>query len=278
MNAIIIDVHLADELFRTALYGDRVYPVLIQIGPFTIHTYGFLIAVGFLLALWLAVRQAEKEGIAKEPMLDMGFYVIVAALVGSRLLFVATNWGYYARNPLDILKIWEGGLVFFGGLILAVPTAVYFARSHALAVWKVADVWAPSIAIGHAVGRLGCFCAGCCYGKPAEGLPWAVVFTRPESLAIKGVPLHPTQLYESAAEFMNFLLLITLRKRLSVPGQLFWVYIFNYSIIRAVVENFRGDEVRGFIAFGVSISQGISIVLFILSTVMLLRLGRKAMA
>ena len=251
------------------------YPVLIKIGPLTVHTYGFLIAMGFLTALWLAMRQADRVGIPKEPVMDMAFYAIIAGLVGSRLFFVATEWAYFSANPLAIFKIWEGGLVFFGGVILAVPTAIFYLRKHGLHAWKVADLWAPSVAIGHAIGRLGCFCAGCCYGKPAEGLPWAVIFTDPASLALKGVPLHPTQLYESAAELINFFVLITMRKRLRVPGQLFWLYLLNYSVIRTVVEFYRGDEIRGFITDGISISQGISVVLFFVAGSMLLKLRGK---
>ena len=157
---------------------------------------------------------------------------------------------------------------------MALPVAVYMANKDALPLWDAADIWAPSIALGHAIGRLGCFCAGCCYGKPAGGLPWAVVFNDSGTLAVKGVPLHPVQIYESAAEVLNFMILVALRRRQSFRGQLFWVYILNYSIIRAVAEVFRGDEIRGFIAGGVSISQGISIVMFLLSLVMLKQLGR----
>jgi phosphatidylglycerol---prolipoprotein diacylglyceryl transferase len=250
------------------------YPVLIRFGPFTIHTYGFLLATAFLTALCLAVSQARKRGIAYDKIVDQAFYTLVAGLAGSRLFFVATNWPYYAAHPLDIVKIWEGGLVFYGGVLLALPTAVWLAKKEALPLWEAADIWAPSIALGHAIGRLGCFCAGCCYGKPAEGLPWAVIFRNQDSLAVKGIPLHPAQLYESAGEVLNFLILITLRRRQAFGGQLFWVYILNYSIIRSVVEIFRGDEVRGFIAGGVSISQGISVAMFASSLLMLRLLGR----
>ena len=250
------------------------YPLLIKLGPLSIHTYGALIATAFLIALWLAVSQARKRGIAYDKIVDQAFYTLVAGLAGSRLFFIATNWPYYAAHPLDIVKIWEGGLVFYGGVLLVLPTAVWLAKKEALPLWEATDIWAPSIALGHAIGRLGCFCAGCCYGKPAEGLPWAVIFRNPDSFAVKGVPLHPSQLYESAGEVLNFLILITLRRRQAFRGQLFWVYILNYSIIRSVVEIFRGDEVRGFIAGGVSISQGISMVMFVSSLVMLRLLGR----
>ena len=252
------------------------YPVLIKIGPVTIHTYGFLIATGFLVALGLAMRQAKKADVSRDKLTDLAFYVLLAAIAGARLFFILTNLRYYMSNPLDMVKIWEGGLVFYGGLIFAVPTAIWYIRKSGLPAWKTFDIFAPSIAIGHAIGRIGCFCAGCCYGRPAEGIPWAVIFTNPASLAIRGVPLHPTQLYESAAEFLNFLFLVTVRRKQTFDGQIFWLYVMNYSIIRSVVELFRGDEIRGFIVPGFSISQGISCLLFASAVFMLLRLRKAA--
>lgn len=251
------------------------YPVLIKIGPLTIHTYGFLIATAFLIALWLSIRQAAKIGIHRDIMIDLGFYISLAAIFGSRLVFVLTNWQVFKHHPIDILKIWEGGLVFYGGVLCAIPAAIWFLQKNRLPLWKVADIWAPSIAIGHAIGRLGCFCAGCCYGRPAGELPWSVTFDHPETLAVMNVPLHPTQLYESGAEFLNFLFLVVLRKRQSFNGQLFWLYILNYSVIRTLVELFRGDEARGFILQGISTSQGISAVMFLAAIAMLLYLRNK---
>ena len=251
------------------------FPVLFKIGPLTIHTYGFLIATAFLVALTLAVREAKKKGIPHESIVDIGFYALIAGILGSRLFFIATNWQHFSEHLLDVVKIWEGGLVFYGGVLFAVPTVIWYARQKSLPLWQTADIWAPSIAIGHAIGRLGCFCAGCCYGKPAEGLPWSVTFTNPESLAIIGTPLHPTQLYESALEFLNFLILISLRRHRPFNGQLFLMYILNYSIIRSIVEIFRGDEVRGFLFPGFSYSQGISVLLFITALFFLFVMKRQ---
>ncbi len=247
------------------------FPVLIKIGPLTIHTYGFMIASAFLLGLWLALRQAAREGLPKEKITDIGFYALFSGIIGSRIFFIATDWPHFAGHPLDMLKIWEGGLVFYGGVIFALPTVLWYAKRHGLALWQTVDVWAPSIAVGHALGRLGCFCAGCCYGTPTD-LPWAVTFTNPESLAILGVPLHPTQVYEAGAEFLNFGLLLLIRARKTFHGQIFWIYILNYAVIRAVVELFRGDIERGFITHGISTSQGISFVMFAVALAFLLKL------
>lgn len=250
------------------------FPVLIRIGPLTVHTYGFMIASAFLLGLWLALRQAAQEGLPKEKITDIGFYALFSGIIGARVLFISTNWPLFSGHPFDMIKIWEGGLVFYGGVIFALPTVLWYAKKQGLALWQTIDVWAPSIAVGHALGRLGCFSAGCCYGIPTD-LPWAVTFSNPESLAILGVPLHPTQLYEAAAELLNFAILLVIRKKKTFHGQIFWMYVLNYSIIRALIEIFRGDIERGFVMPGISTSQGISIVMFTAALAFLFRLRRN---
>ena len=251
------------------------HPVLIRMGPVTLHTYGLLVAAGFLVGLLLAARRAVQEGIPSENIMDLGFFVLLAAVIGSRLLFVLVSPGHYLSHPLDVLRIWEGGLVFYGGLILAVPTALWYVKKHCLDTWQVADIFAPSIAIGHAIGRLGCFAAGCCYGREAHSLPWAVTFSDPECLAKTGVPLHPVQLYESLGEFIIFLILVTLRRYPSFRGRLFLTYILLYSLLRLSLEFFRGDEVRGFLFSSLSVSQGVSIAAAAAALVSLKRLREK---
>ena len=250
------------------------FPVLIRIGPVTIHTYGLMIAAAFLLGLLLAQRQAVREGLPGDKIADIGFYALFAGIVGSRIFYIGTDWDHFSAHPLDMIKIWEGGLVFYGGVVFAIPVAVWYARRKKLPLWQTADIWAPSIAVGHAIGRLGCFCAGCCYGVPTD-LPWGVTFTNPETLAIKGVALHPTQLYESAAELLNFGVLVIVRRRKTFHGQLFWLYVLNYAIIRAVIELFRGDIERGFLLPGISVSQGISAVMFVVALVFLMKLKKR---
>ena len=250
------------------------FPVLIRIGPVTIHTYGLMIAAAFLLGLLLAQRQAVREGLSGHKIADIGFYALFAGIVGSRIFYIGTDWDHFSVHPFDMIKIWEGGLVFYGGVVFAIPVAVWYARRKKLPLWQTADIWAPSIAVGHAIGRLGCFCAGCCYGVPTD-LPWGVTFTNPETLAIKGVALHPTQLYESAAELLNFGVLVIVRRRKTFHGQLFWLYVLNYAIIRAVIELFRGDIERGFLLPGISVSQGISAVMFVVALVFLMKLKKR---
>jgi phosphatidylglycerol:prolipoprotein diacylglycerol transferase len=245
------------------------------IGPIPIRLYGLMIGMGFLISIWLASRQAKKEGIAPDRILDMGVYLLLAAIIGSRLFYVLVNIGEFQRNWLDVFAIWKGGLVFYGGLIGAVGAGVWYVRKHDLPVWKTADIVAPYIALGHVFGRFGCFFAGCCYGATCH-TPLAVTFSDPRSLAPIGVPLYPTQLFEAGGEFMNFLLLLTLYRFKKFDGQVFWLYPALYSILRFIVEFFRGDEARG-IWFGgaISTSQIVSIGMFFLSLIMLWVLGKK---
>lgn len=254
------------------------YPVLFKIGPLTVHTYGVLVALGFLTGIAFAIKHAKDYSISKDTIIDIGFYILFSAIIGSRLFFVLIKLDYYLKNPISIFKIWEGGLVFYGGVLLAVPVAIWYAKRHSLDVLKIADIFAPSIAIGHSIGRLGCFSAGCCYGRYTESVPWAIIFTDPNSIAPTGIPLHPTQIYESIGEFINFIILFFfLRKRKSFDGQLLIIYLILYSILRFIVEFFRGDADRGIIISGFSVPQGISIAIFVISIVayMILR-KRKA--
>jgi len=244
------------------------YPILFQIGSFRIHTYGVFIALGFLTGIVLALREAKRVGEKPENILDLSFYSIIAAIVGSRLFYIILNYQYYIENPLEMIKIWSGGLVFYGGFVLALIVGIWYIRKSHLPLWKTADVMAPSIAIGQAIGRLGCFSAGCCYGKVTT-LPWAVTFSNPECLANLGVPRHPTQLYSSLNDLFIFLILTVVKRFKKFDGLLIWLYVLLYSITRSIIEIFRGDD-RGLVFGGtLSISQFIGIVLVPISLFML---------
>lgn len=248
------------------------------IGPIPIRLYGLMIGIGFLLGVWLAARRAKKEGLDPERILDMGIYLLLAAIVGSRLLYVIVNAGEFRRNWLEIFAIWKGGLVFYGGLIGAVAVGIWYIRRYRLPLWKTGDIFAPYIALGHMFGRFGCFFAGCCYGAPTASA-LGITFSDPRSLAPLGISLYPTQLFEAGGEFMTFLLLLTLYRHRKFDGQVFWLYPALYSMLRFVVEFFRGDAARGVWFNGViSTSQIIAILMFCGSLVMLWFLGRRSMA
>ena len=253
------------------------YPVLIKIGEFTLHTYGLLLALGFFLAVMLAVREAKRVGVDPNVMTDLCFYALLAALAGSRVFYVITTWEEFRDNPVDIVRFWRGGLVFYGGLIFAFFVGIWYVRKHRLNFTQLADIVAPAIPLGQAIGRLGCSAAGCCYGLPAE-VPWAVTFTDPESLAPRGIPLHPAQLYESAATFLIFLVLMGIRKKERFQGKLFWFYLLFYSTARFIIEFYR-DDPRGWVIPQVlSSAQAIGIPAAVLAVYMLLKkaASRKA--
>ena len=258
------------KLFEIHFHGETYV-----IGNFPIRMYGLMIGTGFLLGIYLASRRAKKEGLNPDSILDLGVYLLFAAIIGSRVLYVLTAWQEFTANPLDMFAIWKGGLVFYGGVLAAVPTGIWYVRKHSLPVWKTADILAPYIALGHAFGRLGCFFAGCCYGAPCSG-PVCITFSDPHSLAPLGVPLFPTQLMESGGEFIVFALLLVLRRYKKSDGQLFWLYIAFYAVLRFTLEFFRGDLVRG-VYFGglISTSQIIAIGMLGFSFVMLARGWRK---
>ncbi len=239
------------------------------IGPIPIRLYGLMIGLGFLLGIFLAARRAKKEGLNPDLILDMGVYLLLAAVLGSRILYIVTTWHEFAQNPLDMFAIWKGGLVFYGGVLGAVPVGIWYVRKHKLPVWRTADIMAPSIALGHAFGRLGCFFAGCCYGASCTG-PFCITFSDPRSLAPLGVPLFPTQLMESGGEFLIFIVLLVLRRYKKFDGQLFGLYLVFYAVLRFTIEFFRGDAVRGLYFGGlVSTSQIIAIIMVLVAGAML---------
>lgn len=246
------------------------------IGPIPIRMYGLMIGIGFLLGIYLASRRAKKEGLNPDLILDMGVYLLLAAIIGSRLLHVLTNLQDFTKTPLDAFAIWKGGLVFYGGVIAAVPVGIWYVRKHKLPVWQTADIIAPYAALGHAFGRLGCFFAGCCYGAPCSG-SFCITFSDPHSLAPQGVPLFPSQLMESGGEFLVFGLLLFLRRYKKFDGQLFWLYLLFYAVLRFTLEFFRGDVDRG-VYFGglISTSQIIAIGMLGFSMLMLWRLRSNA--
>jgi phosphatidylglycerol---prolipoprotein diacylglyceryl transferase len=222
-------------------------PKLFSIGDFFLPTYGLLVAAAFLTALWLAGRLARREGLNPEDVTNLGVYCALSGLAGAKLLMFVFDWEYYAQNPGQIftLTTLRAGGVFHGGLIVALITAFVYMRNKKLPALKTADILAPGLALGHAIGRLGCFAAGCCWGVACER-PWAVTFTNPEANSLVGVPLnkpiHPTQLYEAAAELAIFGVLYRLFSRRRRDGQVIGLYLVLYSVARFLVEFLRHHQ------------------------------------
>jgi phosphatidylglycerol:prolipoprotein diacylglycerol transferase len=237
------------------------HPKLITIGSFTIYTYGFFIAAAFLLGMSWTMREARYRGLNPKLVSDLGFYLILGGILGARLLYVLINPRYFLEHPLEIFMFWKGGLVFLGGAIVGAICGYVFLRKRNQPLWPWLDAVAPGLALGQAVGRLGCFAAGCCYGTKCT-LPWAVTFTHPDSLAPLYVPLHPTQIYHSLAGLVTFIFLLVAKKRLKGSGQLMGLFLILYAFFRFSIEFFRGDY-RGSIGI-LSVTQILALGLFIL--------------
>jgi phosphatidylglycerol:prolipoprotein diacylglycerol transferase len=255
-------------------------PAIFGIGPLTVYTYGVMLAAAYLLGLQLAIVRARRAGLDSQKMLDLGVALVIAALIGAKVLLLIVNFGYFRSNPEELLVLARSGGVFYGGLIGATIVAFWYIRRNRLPLWTTCDMFAPGIALGHVIGRLGCLMAGCCYGLPTS-VPWAVTFTDPFAAANVGTPLnqplHPTQIYEAGAELIILILLLTTeRKGRTFTGRTFWGYMFLYAVSRFIIEFYRGDE-RGLIA-GLSTSQFISLILGPLSLIMLLVLRKRATA
>jgi phosphatidylglycerol---prolipoprotein diacylglyceryl transferase len=252
------------------------YPRLLELGPITVYTYGVLLAAAYLLGLKLAMVRARARNLDHTRVLDLGIYIIISALLGAKLLLLVTDWRTFTSSPGELLTLVRSGGVFYGGLIVAVAVSLWYIRRVGLPLWTTCDVFAPGIALGHVIGRLGCLFAGCCYGKPTD-LPWGITFTDPFAAANVGTPLntplHPTQLYEAGAEALILIVLLATESRgRRFAGRTFWLYMLLYAISRFIVEIFRGDP-RGNVGI-LSTSQFISVLLAPLAIAMLVYLSR----
>jgi phosphatidylglycerol---prolipoprotein diacylglyceryl transferase len=259
------------------------YPELFSINGFVVNTYGVLLALAFLFALLVASRMGERAGLPRDKIYDLGLWMLIASLVGSKILMLFTEPVYRSSlsNLLSFDFLRSGG-VFYGGFIAAVLTGFLLVRKFGLPWWNTADAFAPGVAIGQTIGRLGCFAAGCCWGKPTT-CPWGVQFTE-RGNEVTGVPagidLHPTQLYEAGATLLIFLLLLFLSRRKRFNGQLILTYGLLYGMVRFVVEIFR-DDPRGDVAgltslTGLSTSQMVSLIVFAVSLLLFTLLYRRS--
>jgi len=261
------------------------FPELFRIGSFPINTYGVFLALAFLCAILIAVKLAARDGLPREKIYDLSLWMLLASLIGSKVLMLFTE-PEYRDHPLQLISLdfLRSGGVFYGGLLGAIVTGYFLMKRYKLPWWKTADACAPGIAVGNFFGRLGCFSAGCCWGKPTT-LPWGVKFTE-LGHEITGVPidvaLHPTQLYESFSMLIVFFFLLWLHKHKRFSGQVILLYALLYSIIRFLIEFLR-DDPRGDLfglttRTGLSTSQLISIVVGIGALILLIIRWRRAAA
>ena len=226
------------------------FPRLFHIGTFSLPTYGLLVSLGVLTGLWISVRNSEKQGIDPENAWNLGILVVLCGILGAKILYIVNDWSYFTAHPGEIFSFGtlQAGGVFSGGLVGALVAAAWYIRRHRMPALSTCDAFAPGLALGHAIGRIGCFAAGCCYGKPTTHF-WGVTFRNPIAQAWVGtplgVPLEPTQLFESAVELVNFFILMWLLKRRKFDGQVFGAYLFLYGVARYFLEFIRDDPGRG---------------------------------
>ena len=247
------------------------YPVLLKFGPFTIYTYGLMVAIGCLVGFLYIRREVRREAFDTDKIMSLFLWVLISGFVGGRILYILVEWERFLNEPLRTIFS-RGGFVFYGGFILAFAVTIWQIRRMGLNIWRTVDIFAPAVVIAHAISRIGCFLNGCCYGSPTDS--WLGVSFPPDSLAGSvGKPLIPIQLFSSLSLFVIFAILLTLKPYKKFDGQLFWVYVLLYGVSRSIIEIFRGDP-RGHI-WVFSTSQFIGIIFAILALIMLGRLGRE---
>jgi phosphatidylglycerol:prolipoprotein diacylglycerol transferase len=253
------------------------HPILFRVFGWPVYSYGVLLALAYLAGLQLAVVRARRAGLDATKITDLGIYLIIAALVGAKLMLIVVDFEHFRARPAELMSLVRVGGVFYGGLIAAFLVGVWLIRRYQLPLWTTADLIAPGIALGHVVGRFGCLLAGCCFGI-ATNVPWAITFTDPVAENTSGTPLdtplHPTQLYDAGAELVILaILLATERRGRPFPGRTFWLYMLLYAISRYVIEFYRGDD-RGMI-LGMSTSQFLALVIVPVGVAMLWRLRNR---
>lgn len=233
------------------------YPELFTIFGITVYSYGLLVAIGFFAGMTYITKYSDNIPVKKDQMYDFLFYLIVVSIIGARLLYVLVNIDSFIQHPSDVIKVWQGGLIFYGGFIAAVLYALIYCKYKKINIKRLADVFAPALALGHSFGRIGCLLSGCCYGKETHCL-----------IAVNN--RYPTQIFEAAGNLIIFFILHKLYKKSHKDGHVFLLYLIFYSVLRFSIEFFRGDD-RGSFFLGLSPAQNISIVILFVAVVLLFK-------
>jgi phosphatidylglycerol:prolipoprotein diacylglycerol transferase len=256
------------------------HPELIHLGAVHVRSFGLMIAIAFLFGAWLGVREAKRLGLDEDRLVNVVLAAMIAAVFGARLLFVIEHIEDFVREPASLIAVWQGGLTLYGGIAAGTLAGLVAASRLGLPRWVVADALAPSLALGTAFGRMGCFLNGCCYGKPTL-LPWGVTFPPGSPAAVEfGVtPVHPSQLYNAAAGLLLFALMWLVRKHVRPAGVLFWGFIAVFALVRLPIDMTRTYETTAIVLrqpFVLTESQLTSLVMALFAVLMILRLRRAA--
>jgi len=221
------------------------YPILIKVGPLSVHAYGFFIALAFLFGIWISYNYLKREGLDPNMVFDLAIFVLISAIIGARLFYVIGEWEQYRNAPIEIFMVQKGGLVFLGGFLLALLAVILYARFKNIPLLKLFDALAPGTALGYSIARIGCFLNGCCFGLPTK-LPWGIVFP-PVALASNYFPgehLHPTQIYSLLSMLTVFVVLVWIYRKKKFDGQIFFWWLILYSIYRFLVEFLRFSPIH----------------------------------
>jgi len=232
------------------------HPVICTIGPFTIYSYGFMLAVAFLVSLTLATLQAKRNNINPDIIANLSLLVFISGIIGARILYVIENTGYYIKNPVETVMLQHGGLSWFGGLAFGIVFGILYLKKKNLSVYKILDLLVPYVSLAQAIGRIGCLLNGCCFGKVSK---FGLYFDAYNSVLI------PTQLYSSLILILIFIVLKLLQERPHREGEIFFVYLLVYSLKRFFIEFWRADNMVIFL--GLTVFQIISIVIFFLALI-----------
>ena len=225
------------------------HPIIVKIGPFTIYSYGIMVAIAFLFGIFIARREAVRKNIKPGLVYDLGFYLLIGSIIGARIYYILFfGLKDFLAEPASIFKVWQGGLAIHGGIFGGIITSIIFSNARKISFWALADLIAPSIILGQAIGRIGCYLNGCCYG----------------------INNQPTQIYELILDFIGFLLLWGLRKKIRFKGGLFLLYLMTYSVIRIIVSQFRADNLYLWNT-GITLAGLSSLIIFIIAMALFIR-------
>ena len=251
------------------------HPILIEIGRFKIYSYGFMLALSFWIGILWAARRAPKHGVSADAIYDLSIVLIVASVIGSRTLYILTHRADY-RSVVDIVALWQGGATFYGGFVLALAGALAFLRRKRISFLRVADVCSPSIALGFALARIGCFLSGCCFGQPTNSM-LGVVFPAhsPAGYLRPGVPLQPTQLYSSFLGLVIALVLVLVDRRSRFNGYTFAFLCMCYGVARFIEDLLRYYEPSSRFGAHLTVSQAMSIGLVAAGVILMVALRSK---
>jgi phosphatidylglycerol:prolipoprotein diacylglycerol transferase len=243
------------------------HPILLELGIIKIYSYGFLIAVGFLTAIFFILQKCKKKQIDTQLIVDLGICLLLSGIIGARLLHVLSNFSFYSAHPVEIIMLPHGGLAYQGGLVGAVICGWFFLRKRNIDFLDIADLFIPYLALAQAIGRIGCFFNGCCYGRFTQSV-FGIKFPHLPAA------VYPTQIYYSFCWMLVFIFLNIRYEKRNFKGEIFCLYFLCYGLIRFMIDFLRGDLNR--ISIGLSLTQIISLLFVVFAIFLYGRLRKSA--